>query len=197
MYRSIIINLLGEKVGRAETIVSEVINKYSAKLSEDGTVWIITENYLENNNLVFSSFIIANKIDRYKLRNIILVPHFDKNKAGVFFKNNSFEILFFSKGDKYFFNKDPIREKHIWKDVEWGKRKKNYHTLGKAPGNVWLKTEDDGKGKIIRHIPLSFEESIERIIKSTVEEGDECLTVNVDKNFNNIIEGVKINNDST
>ena len=53
------------------------------------------------------------------------------------------------------FIKDNIREKHIWKDVEWGKRKKNYNPKGKDPGNVWLPTKDDGKGKITEHLILN------------------------------------------
>lgn len=61
------------------------------------------------------------------------------------------------------FNKDAIREKHIWKDVEWGHRAKNYNPAGKDPGNVWIPTLDDGHGHITRHILLSETDVIHRL----------------------------------
>ena len=63
----------------------------------------------------------------------------------------------------YYFNKDLAREKHIWKDIEWGHRLGRYNPLGKDPSNVWLQTKDDRKGNITKHIPLSFKEVINRI----------------------------------
>ena len=71
-----------------------------------------------------------------------------------------------------YFNKDFIREKHIWKDVEWGKRSKNYNPKGKDPGNVWIPTEDNGKGKITHHIELSIEDVLSRCIGSTTLPGE-------------------------
>ena len=68
------------------------------------------------------------------------------------------------------FNKDAIREKHIWKDVEWGHRAKNYNPAGKDPGNVWIPTLDDGRGHITDHILLSEAEVIQRLEAMT--EGD-------------------------
>ncbi len=61
------------------------------------------------------------------------------------------------------FNKDAIREKHIWKDVEWGHRAKNYNPAGKDPGNVWIPTLDDGHGHITSHILLSETDVIHRL----------------------------------
>lgn len=62
------------------------------------------------------------------------------------------------------FNKDAIREKHIWKDVEWGKRAKNYNPKGKDPGNVWIPTEDDGNANITDHIMLDDDGVIARLL---------------------------------
>src|SRR4030043_31114 len=62
------------------------------------------------------------------------------------------------------FNKNLVREKHIWQQAEWGKREKNYFPLGKDPGNVWLPTLDDGKGTVIGHTPMTFEETLARCI---------------------------------
>ena len=54
------------------------------------------------------------------LKNVILwINNFEKINPLI--TNNYKSILFFVKSDKYFFDKDPVREKHIWKDIEWGK----------------------------------------------------------------------------
>lgn len=75
----------------------------------------------------------------------------------------------------YYFNKDAIREKHIWKDVEWGKRAKNYNPKGKDPGNVWIPTDDDGFGNITRHKMLSLQQVIDRCLAATTKSGDKIL----------------------
>src|SRR5699024_5032391 len=70
------------------------------------------------------------------------------------------------KSNDSYFNKDAIRESHIWKNVEWGKREKNYSPGGKDPSNVWIPTEDDGKGKIIKHIALKLEVAVDRLFNA-------------------------------
>lgn len=77
-----------------------------------------------------------------------------------------------------YFNKDYIREKSIWKDVEWGKREKNYNSKGKNPGNVWIPTEDDGKANITKHILLSKKEILDRLLSTTLLENDKYLLIN-------------------
>lgn len=193
-YQSIILNLLDEQMES----ITEKIDIIKAKLSnlkQDGTVWIITSNYVKDSELVITSFEVARLFSELKLKNILLIPDFRRAKKGIIFDEVTYEILFFSKSENYYFNKDPIREKHIWKDVEWGKRKKNYHKLGKDPGNVWLKTKDDGKAKITEHVILDFEEVIDRIIKSSTKKESDCLLINL-KDIKNIASEVMIHNES-
>ena len=98
------------------------------------------------------------------------------------FNNYYSHCLFVTKSNKnHYFSKDPIREKHIWKDVEWGKRKKNYNPKGKDPGNVWLKTKDDGKANITEHCPLSFQEVVKRCYLTTSKKQDKILLINFKK----------------
>lgn len=81
-----------------------------------------------------------------------------------------------SKSNNYFFDKNPIREKSIWKDVEWGKREKNYNPNGKDPGTVWIKIIDDGKAHTIGHEFFTPLEVFDRIKKSSCKNsGDKCL----------------------
>ena len=96
---------------------------------------------------------------------------------------NRYKMIFhFTKNiDSYFFNKDPIRERHIWEKVEWGKRKKNYNPRGKDPDDVWLMTEDDGNAKITKHLPLSKEDVILRFILLTNKKQDRVILLLDDK----------------
>ena len=55
------------------------------------------------------------------------------------------------------------------KDVEWGKRTKNYNPKGKDPGNVWIPTKDDGKAHITEHILLSLSDVINRLHSCSVQ----------------------------
>jgi len=177
-YQSIIINFLDETSQSIEKKIDK-IKAVLLNLNQDGIVWVIVSNYVHNSELVMTSFEVARQFLELKLKNIILVPDFRRLKKGMVFINSTYEILFFTKSETYFFNKDPIREKHIWKDVEWGKRAKNYHELGKDPGNVWLKTEDDGKSRITKHVLLNFNEVIDRLIKSSLKKRSNCLLINL------------------
>ena len=48
---------------------------------------------------------------------------------------------------------------------------------------MWIKTEDDGCGKITKHLPFNFDQSIERIIKCSTKDNDACLLINIDEKF--------------
>ena len=188
-YQSIIINFQNKNLKNISSSLKIFSQKYEKYLETNGTLWVFCNNLLLNNKLQISSFLLPQLLNRYKLKNIILIPKFDSFKKINFFNDYTYQILFFSKTDKYFFNKDPIREKHIWKNVEWGKRKKNYHPKGKDPGNVWLTTKDDGKGKITEHIPLSYTEVLNRTILLSTKTKKNCLLLNFEKkllNINNI-----------
>lgn len=124
--------------------------------------------------------------------NTIVIPD-ETNKL-----DNVLYCVWFTKDKKnYYFDKDFIREKSIWKDVEWGKRKKNYNSKGKDPGNVWIPTEDDGKANITKHILLTIEEVFERILSTTLINNDKYLLINDKetdfkyKNFDNDVRVIK------
>ncbi len=92
--------------------------------------------------------------------------------------SNDFYFLFAAyKNNVYFFDKDPIREKHIWEKVEWGKRKKNYNPKGKDPGTVWIEIEDDGNGKVISYSPYSKIDLLERLKISSLKNKKEDFLV--------------------
>tara|TARA_B100001250_G_C19813686_1_gene797068 strand:- start:185 stop:769 length:585 start_codon:yes stop_codon:yes gene_type:complete len=178
--QSLIVNFLNQDLEYIESKLSG-LKKEIENLDDSGTIWIISSKYSENGELRLPFFEIADQLNYLKLKNIILVPDFSRTKKNTVFTDSTYEILFLTKNDSYFFDKDPIREEHIWKNVEWGKRKKNYHELGKDPGNVWLRTKDDGKANITDHVQLSFKEVIERIILCSTNRGSKCLLINIKK----------------
>lgn len=92
------------------------------------------------------------------------------------FKNIFKSILWFTKKPNYDFNKDILRVKHIWKDMEWGKREGNYHPLGKDPGNVWVK-EYSEKAVITEHKFLTTEEIYAKLILSQMKNEKEYFEI--------------------
>lgn len=152
---------------------SELLRKKYNEISEDGTFFAITYTEYDSNGNVIHDFLdcIRNAIDiGYSYINTIVVP---RNKVQNYsFLDNVIYIVWLCKNPaNMYFDKDAIREKHIWKDVEWGHRAKNYNPKGKDPGNVWIPTLDDGKAHITKHILLDKEDIINRLIRMTNSEG--------------------------
>jgi DNA modification methylase len=155
-------------------------HKWFDSVSEEGNIFIHYQNeYNSNGELIYTFLDVIEQLKSQGLHyiNTIIVPKNSNNSSHVLNDIVDYLIWFVKDYDKMYFNKDAIREKHIWKDVEWGKRKKNYNEKGKDPGNVWIPTEDDGKGNITHHIKLSLEEIINRTIKSTSLSSDHYLLV--------------------
>jgi len=135
------------------------------QIAESGNVFVLIKNEYDDNYNIINDFLdvieYSEKIG-YAYINTIVVP--TKEKLDVELPDNVLYIVWMVKDrQKMFFNKDSLREKHIWKDVEWGKREKNYNPKGKDPGNVWIPTNDDGKANITEHILLKIPEIIEKL----------------------------------
>lgn len=141
-------------------------------LENNGNLFVIVHNDINDEN-VFNVIKKILKLGYFFINNIICIKENEENKH--FQINNSYyNLVWFSKKqNQNKFYKDNIREKHIWKDVEWGKREKNYNPKGKDPGNVWIPTEDNGRAIITNHVILTIEEVINRILESTTDEEDE------------------------
>lgn len=128
----------------------------------------VTNEYDLDGNVLHDFFdIIKAATDiGYQYVNTIVFPN--KNINSYLINDNVRYVVWLCKDQKRMtFNKDFIREKHIWKDVEWGKREKNYNPKGKDPGNVWIPTRDDGHANITEHIILSELEVIDKILAMT------------------------------
>ena len=166
MYGTIIIN---------DTIQNSItqLESYKEELDDSGNIFVLVRNEADAIGDISNDFfdiISAAELKGYLYVNTIVVPTeilFQSNLP-----DNVLYIVWLAKTKNHFFNKDVIRESHIWKDVEWGKREKNYNPKGKDPGNVWIPTKDDGKANITEHIFLSLSAVINRLYKSA---NQDCL----------------------
>jgi len=144
---------------------AELLETEYSKLSADGCFFALVQTeYDEKGNVVhdFLDVIATATTCGYEYVNTIVYPFFVQQVA--FIDNVKYVVWLCKKHSAMKFNKDAIREKHIWKDVEWGKRAKNYNPKGKDPGNVWIPTEDDGSANITEHIMLGDDGVIARIL---------------------------------
>lgn len=145
--------------------ISLLKSKYD-NLSADGCFFAIVRTEYDDKGNVIHDFmdVLSVAIEcGYMYINTIVYP--SSVAQNVAFKDNAKYVVWLCKNRSVMkFNKDAIREKHIWKDVEWGKRTKNYNPKGKDPGNVWIPTEDDGRANITEHIMLDDEGVISRLL---------------------------------
>ncbi|MFZ5354594.1 MAG: DNA methyltransferase [Bacillota bacterium] len=180
MYRTLIIH---ETYNKA----FQILSREFASIQDDGCAFVIVKTeYDSSGNAVYDFMdIIEYGISiGYSYVNTIVYPT-EERTYGAIIDNVKYIIWLCKSKNLLYFNKDAIREKHIWKDVEWGKRGKNYNPKGKDPGNVWIPTEDDNKGHITKHILLTDDDIISRLIKMTdayesnlvVYEKKECNTI--------------------
>lgn len=144
MYKTIVIK------NNIDTCIEEIASNIN-NLTRDGSLFCIVRTQYKDNKVEkdFMDLIeYGISLNLYYINTIVIPDNTDK-------LDNVLYCIWFTKDKNYYFNKDTIREKSIWKDVEWGKREKNYNSKGKDPGNVWIPTEDDGKANITNHILLT------------------------------------------
>lgn len=167
MARSIISNMPFEET------VALLQDKYQA-LPDEATVFsILSTEYDKNGNVTHDFLELIEQATQigYQFVNTIVYPT-AAGQTSTFYDNTRYVVWLCKQITSMKICKDAIREKHIWKDVEWGKRAKNYNPKGKDPGNVWIPTLDDGNAHITDHILLDDEGVIRRLL-SLADCGDD------------------------
>lgn len=153
------------------------VKEFSESLRESGSLFMCCENqyggdgFLKVSHLDLIEDVLSLELVDYV--NTIVFPK--KTEKNIVSDNLTYVLWLVKDVSKMFFNKDAIRERHIWKNVEWGKRKKNYNPKGKDPGNFWLPTDDNGMGVITSHNILDYSEVVKRCVDSTSADGDDVL----------------------
>ncbi|MBO7636950.1 MAG: site-specific DNA-methyltransferase [Paludibacteraceae bacterium] len=174
MYGAIIID------GNIQSSIS-LLNTFKGQLDSSGNVFVLVRNEVDAIGDVIHDFFdvidAADKLGYFYVNTIVAPTSFSFSAL----PDNVLYIVWLAKDKNHFFNKDNIRESHIWKDVEWGKRAKNYNPKGKDPGNVWIPTKDDGKANITEHVALSLSDIINRINSCSFQEGLDTIYITSSK----------------
>ena len=160
-------------------LLNDVWTESLRVLRNDGTMWIIIDNYFYDGQILQVPFTLSKNIQSvgFMFRNIIIWYNTYSEHLSRDLTNRYSCNLFFAKNMNYKFDKDPVREPHIWKDYEWGGgRRSRYNPKGKDPSNFWLKTDSE-KGKTTRYVMLRLEEMISRCILASTNEKDRVLDI--------------------
>jgi hypothetical protein len=179
-----------------------------------GSLWVIARNWYDpkyTQLVPFAHDIIGRirALSSFKFKNMLVVYRemtpLDDGKP---FAYGHFLIPFFVKSLRgYYFDKDSIREPHIFKGIEWGKRKRGksgytnekngeereklrYSPKGRDPGNVFYKTQRNAEGYILAVNETSDTEILEKLIKVSSRKGEMIGSNVTDTSFQNIVEGL-------
>jgi DNA modification methylase len=146
----------------------------------DATLWLIIDTFKKRGQVVPLPFDINRKLHELfkKTWNLKEVIIWDKEKNLPWnskgrLKNQFEYILFFTKGNKYTFNIDKVREINDLKKW-WLSYPERYNPIGKAPSNLWQFTTPIrgwGNGKQNHFCPFPFA-LVEKIISIASNEGD-------------------------
>ena len=151
---------------------------FQKQLAANGNLFVMVTNEVGNNGDVVCDFfdvIAAASEMGMSYVNTIVVPMAEKVCSEL--PDNVMYVVWMAASKEHFFCKDAIREPHIWKNIEWGRRTKNYHPRGKDPGNVWIPTIDDGRANITKHILLDLPGVINRICACSCQDATGMLLV--------------------
>jgi hypothetical protein len=173
----VILDLVGLDFAATRPLVARTLPTPLQEMNPKGILWVACD--FNAHDLAGSGpFMLAEELSRqsgWKLLNVVIRPNFARAARAFAFTDVCEYFLLFVREPAHRFNKDLVREGHIWQHAEWGKREKNYFPLGKDPGNVWVPTVDDGKGTVIGHAPMSLEETFTRCILLAVPRQGEVL----------------------
>lgn len=152
-----------------------------------GSLLVLARNYYQQNELLpFAYDIMAQILSRthFMLKNIIIVHREFQTTSSKLLAFGHFLVLYFVKSiDSYYFDKDAIRQQHIFRKIEWGrrtrgksgygnKRSNRYSKKGRDPGNVFYTAIRDRRtGQILTIQTISDAELFQRLISVSTRTG--------------------------
>ena len=158
--------------------LQSVFEQILQRTKDDGTLWIIIDTFKRNGSIVPLPFDLANKLKEvgWHFQDIII---WEKDKTVPWSSNGFVQkkieyILFFSKNEKYMYNKDVIRVYDSQQLKQWWvKYPERYNPKGKALDQVWkypIPVQGSWGNKYVRHFcPLPKEMVATMILLSTNE----------------------------
>lgn len=182
--------------------------------SPTGSLWVPARNWYDRGRgelLPMAHDLISRirTLSTFKLKNILVVyREMAPQNDGKPLAYGHFLIPFFVKSTRnYYFDKDSIREPHIFKNIEWGRRKRGksgynsnekgeerlkwrYSRKGKDPGNVFYKTLRNSEGYILAVNETTDDEIFEKLVKVSSEKGGVIGSNISSRSFQSIVEGL-------
>ncbi|MFW9917044.1 MAG: DNA methyltransferase [Candidatus Thorarchaeota archaeon] len=180
-YQTIIFNIPDIFNQTADCMSPVLWKTLQRKLKPTGSMWLFLQDFFDSKSKKYvpQTFEILESLSElgFYIRNCIVRFKPGLTHNGIF--SQFYDNILFCVLDleKYQFQKDKIREKHIWKDAEWGGgRRSRYNPKGKDPSNFWIRTESI-KGKITGYYPLDDLMAIKRILKASCNANDSALLI--------------------
>lgn len=170
------------------------------RMAPSGTLWVLARNWYDRRQreLLPFAYDITLRIGQYstfKLKNTLAVyREMPPKNDGKYFAYGHFLIPFFVKsvGD-YYFDKDSIREPHIFKGLEWVRRKRGksgygnkgtekcrYNRKGHDPGNVFYRTVRNSEGRVLAIKEITDEVVYEKLTIASTKR-DDTIASNIRK----------------
>lgn len=163
--------------------LKEIFEKIYQITEKDGSLWIIIDTFKRENQVVTLPFDLSNKLKEigWLLQDIII---WKKDKT-VPWSNNGFVqrkfeyILFFTKSEKFKYNKDNVRNFDVNQLKKWWvKYPERYNPKGKALDEIWefpIPVQGSWGDKYIRHFCPLPKELVATIIEISSDKGDIIL----------------------
>ncbi len=174
------------------------------RVHRKGSLWILGRNLFDQ-ELLPLPLDLVHRIELrtdFKLRNVLVVYQEQSAFSSKHSAAAHYLIPFLVKtADDYYFDKDSIREPHVFKDIEWGKRivgksgyseeeKPRYSPKGRDPGNVFYRTLRNGEGHVMAINGYADEEIYEKLVKTSTKK-DWLVASNITSlGFKRVVEGL-------
>jgi len=150
-------------------------------MTKEGSLWVFARNSFADGELVPVPLHIGTRIahdTEFVWKNIFTIYREQTAIDGKAFVPAYYQVLFFAKDAKgYFFDKNAIKEPHVFKEIEWGRRTKGssgydptreklrYGEGGRDPGNVLYKVKRKEDGSILSTEAYTDEEVYDKFMR--------------------------------
>lgn len=164
----------------------------ASRLDEEGALWLVARHGARGGQLVAWPYLLAERAKRggLRLKNVLARHDAFPTPDGKAFSSAHELVLFLVPSlQRYRFDKAPLREPHVWKDLEWGRRTvgvTGYHDRartsarypegGRDPGNVLARAERDAAGHVLALRPYPRDEMLTKLALASSDEGWTVLT---------------------
>ena len=156
-----------------------------ARLPEEGSLWVFARHGWRDGQLHPWPYLLAEEAQAAGLRfKAALVRHdaFDAPGGKPFAAAHEMVLHLVPSLARYRFDKAPLREPHVYKDREWGRRKvgttgyhgrrtTRYRPDGKDPGSVLHRARRDAEGVFLDMAPYPRRDLARKLALASSEEG--------------------------